>query len=1090
METVNGDDLDYGKDGVIRSSSMKKVVDKRPDIRPLRADEEVNLELDPFELFHHDLQSVKGVFSLADMDINWIELTTICHQIFSRNCEVLGHKHMKQILDGIWDVELVGDSGATVANRLNTLYNMGCLSHVSAFEAVNESHLPNFLKIPVKYLKHWATFKPEILSKLVHEQGVFGDLPRPSDVSTRTLRNILNHDDFKDPNKLLWTILDSSVMSFVATRTSRLGEVYTDFLVHLGERLDDPLRLSVIAVRMEVFVKTLLTENEFYDTKDIVTMLTKMNNCRKSMFQTVLNALQTGLPKDHENWSIVKSILSSWSPEMNEIIKQLEANMKPEIVTAAAGFLVCEDDSESISGGVKLCNRATTTLKFDDFYQLVNETQGLPEDLGQSWLAEFLLLFPASVEELTKHGVLLNTLFERAVNDLSAFLEPYEDEVVRQFNPPTVALKLCSVMLQAGLPAAEDSVSSIHDAIKGRDKLRLTILKFMRGKPDFIPVGFALVRNALDLETIAVITHTSEPRTLEITPPSDTDGFDLNEIIDIVQSKLDIFTNSRTALSYKDAIDQGGPTRILVAQMLDIVNVKLTVPLCPQNQVTKKFSWLAGGWKSGLFTGAGFGKALQSKMKLPYAIDGGFFEVLKDESIAEKYYREASGWETEELLNGKLMQDKKENFAYVVDYLTLLRPECVSLKTIQQDSNMYKGEEDIYKDQRFSWEGVTAEDVLDKYFNPLQDRLIEEFKEFVRGFKEGMSGTFRIEGLKYLPDISYMEAAFNTCSFDHDSVVDAIRTERPCNIQIDSFFSGHKINLLDGIRCFIRALNEKELAKILAITLGAASTKIWPGSIVAHIVESTKWSTGFTWKGEANPIIPSKIFTTKPRAEPYAKGVKDIRPIGSLMTFGDMNSDEGNTHENGDSAEMTEITKKLQETHIEVSPNSGVEVSVEMETEAKVEVEVEDEDVEEVKKRQAYLEGKEKMPKTSPIEDEIPRQPERSPNCFVEEGAEFRNLVLRVVEKQREFLGLGSDAIFVTDNLPEGKFYVCTASTCNKSFSVPISKDSFTQLRSLAILLNLPVSQVYDSQAEMTVQEIRAVPDTTHHSSESDGEGF
>ncbi|PJF17730.1 hypothetical protein PSACC_02458 [Paramicrosporidium saccamoebae] len=993
-----------------------------PPIKALGADDEVMLKLSCVTLFRqHDIPSIGGVMSLAKLSDqeNWDELTGLaeCSAAFSEKGEVLSGVHVRELLTPIWGWDTQGTTAETPGSRLMTLYKLGALSHVKAWDAVTiEDSLEPFEGICLKTLNHWATFKPEVLSEYIAMQGAYSELPRPTEASRRTLRRLLDHKLFRSAKNLNWNIFDSNVMAYLASKSSDLGGKLVECLLHVisGMTEEDSVFLAVLALRTEMFLKLLLTEHDTYESATLGKIVQTLYECRVKIYQTT-------------NLGLVHSLLAHWSPEMTEILTQVQTTLDASLVTSVTSCLLCESTFP------------LPAPSFDDFYDLVEATDNLPGNFDKnSWYVDFLLLHPSSPADLEKYHHLLNSVFVNSMKDLSQYVNSRKNEYSTSLTPPTMALKLCSTMMRSNVQGVIDCICPIEDLFRGKKHLRRSVLHAMKGKPDVAPICYALVKNENDLRAVAIVTHNTKNKpTWKIEKYDMVHGHNLEETVAFLTNHPDEFANSQLMLKVPQAIDQDGPSRALIDQFLKRIEKELICPLSEVNGIVKRFSWLMGG-EAGLIAGMFTGKAIQKNLRATFALDLPFYTLLPyadDEEAVMEYYDKTYKDRVKEFINTKLMQGYERKDFYTDDmYLPTVKG--ITFTTLGKPSNLL----DLGDCEAADLSGCTFDNIT-KFFEEYHEMIRRGFLEFFRNYAFYLNKTFRVAGIRFMRRPSVLLDTFNAPLLTAKDVIDAIKFSNVENPLVDSFYPGHKILLHDCIRTFIESLTTTQLAKMLTVWTGSSSTVLTPDCLIINVTRNPHKSARlnlFHWEDlelNQDQTVRASSNSMQEEVEPTSHGVASL---------GDW--------EGVPAVEQSDFDMESQEMK-EAAP----EIVDSMTTE-------------------------EQQPPQKSDTKAVTEELNDSPDYVIRAGVEFCTLVSRVAALQHAILELGPEEVFDPHLLVHDDYDTYPSSTCASLLYV-VPQHSYNVVRAMVIFTNSHSASLMD--VETTQQPEPAQNDQPNNASNS-----
>jgi hypothetical protein len=367
---------------------------------------------------------------------------------------------------------------------------------------------------------------------------------------------------------------------------------------------------------------------------------------------------------------------------------------------------------------------------------------------------------------------------------------------------------------------------------------RLNILRFISAYKDLHPVAFAMVSDADDLRIVAPVTFPdSFPKSRIVAHGCEKGFYELKETVKMLLEEPQIVAKSNFSIKTERRQGTGGLIDHLFAELLDLIHKSVMVPLSLDNGSLEKPVWGIEG-DAGLIMGLVCGKAAQMGIQLPFPVDPEFFELLANpepRKIAEYYFKIYRS-EIENFKSLRLLQNPKWRDIFELEVLACTSPNHLQFANLFQSSDIEPIGESVVVDFVTMSKPPTVDTIVEDYFGPLNEKILEQFTLFVQNFRRNFALTFRVDGLRYLQNMAFVSDMFDPKPPKPEDVLNAIRYwDEDCDENfksrmVDSLVPGHTISSADVFKSFVMALTPNQLAKLVAV---------WTGSSLLHLTEKT-----------------------------------------------------------------------------------------------------------------------------------------------------------------------------------------------------------------------------------------------------------
>lgn len=538
------------------------------------------------------MEQVRGLFGLMKITgRNFDELTggSICTQHFVPYCQVVVSEHIRDIMSQ--------DNAKTLMAKL---IEIGCAPNIWGWNGVEMKDLDALRDLPMRSIRHWVNFPPDVLKALLLEQHINGDMPTPMLNSKFFVANLLKHEGFRSSQDLAWSVVDTNVIKIAARHEFGLASDMADYLLRLLDTRRTTLEQLVVLMRMEYFMNALLTATSEYDVRTKREILTKLNTARQDLFaktkvpevrsllahpapasvsnfQTFIHSLSednkiqfhggssdesTGDSlDDFQSVDIIPFVVcpyrsfldetrfvmdpslplsedfvsrrdyffrelsssdSSSDKEQTSHLKNQQGSDSSD--TSSSDHSEDQSNNKDESSRIKIIRKHHASedsksistiprLALDDLIRLTTVKVKLSElenhkaykDAQESWLAEFVLLYPV---ELGNHQRIVQRALKKSVEALRAYLATEASNETNSHNPPRTIFSWCSMLLISGLDeqfGCVEKVSSIFDEYS--PALRSNILQSLVADYNLLPAIFALCKTPDDLRTLSIIPY-------------------------------------------------------------------------------------------------------------------------------------------------------------------------------------------------------------------------------------------------------------------------------------------------------------------------------------------------------------------------------------------------------------------------------------------------------------------------------------------------------------------------------------------------------------------------------------------------------
>lgn len=315
-------------------------------------------------------------------------------------------------------------------------------------------------------------------------------------------------------------------------------------------------------------------------------------------------------------------------------------------------------------------------------------------------------------------------------------------------------------------------------------------------------------------------------------------GFDRSGIIAFLESNAKVFADPRARIVSKGLDDHGGPMRLLVSQVLSDILRDLVV--YDAQLEGHKFVW-GISQEMGMIVGLFLGKAVQTGVRLPFALHLPFYNLLihNTDRAIERYYYATYGRDLADFASKvKIMRGLDDlPSALLLEVLPRLEHLCFTRLSVEADGDKAKADfaskTNIYgcrEGEGFaSMAEVSGDQFLEEYGDGLEQMVLTQFKGFVRGLVNGMGHTIPVvKEFATMPiDFLYPFAKFLPELLNVKSVTAEYLVER---IIISGYSGGtvlfqeeEGIPISRVLHAFITSLNEGELAHLVGIWSGAST---------------------------------------------------------------------------------------------------------------------------------------------------------------------------------------------------------------------------------------------------------------------------
>ncbi|PJF16991.1 hypothetical protein PSACC_03196 [Paramicrosporidium saccamoebae] len=360
-----------------------------------------------------------------------------------------------------------------------------------------------------------------------------------------------------------------------------------------------------------------------------------------------------------------------------------------------------------------------------------------------------------------------------------------------------------------------------------------------------------------------VMMRTSFPWNQEFVLPHDGKRYDMAKSLKAIRKSSKTLANPHSKVRHRDTVGEG-PLRAWLGELLGTMKDNMIANLSDVDGSIQKFKFPIRG-DDGPTAGFLTGKAMQQGLRLPFALDPKFYELIfnEKEDEIETYFKTTYADELsvfrDQNLYQRVMGDSFELTPEEVEQIgqaQLKTPEAMEearnkawfnrnkedacwapLDKLtfngfesQTNYNLYEipreglGLEEWFTKCEAVYSGFEYETMKD-FFEEFSAKCLQEFKTFVKGFRSGLE-TFLIkeipllENKQIVPDL--LVSVINGFPMTAELLLSKIRMG--AGADIDSWYGTVKPEVF--FKTFLECLTPRQLSKLVAVWTGAASTEL------------------------------------------------------------------------------------------------------------------------------------------------------------------------------------------------------------------------------------------------------------------------
>lgn len=802
-----------------------------------------------------------------------------CRPYFQKGCSALTGKHLEEILEE-WKDEETGLPIGNPRERFKQFLQAYCAKSFVYWDALKVEHYDLISDIDLIDIENWPNFDPDLLAYFETRLG-YTLLPTPTLESEAGLARIMGHHAFRDGHRSLWLIFDNDMIKFVNNEDPKLLYGMTECLAAVGlawqsestpltQGAADPqdkIRYLVWSLRTQVLINAILSSKK--DSQLITNLVSKILEARKSarpLISSVYRSFGACMAI-----SVFKN-LRNYNEANSQSLGSLE-----QLVEFMEGGGAGQTNTEIDCNSITLARLYEESEMVAAAFEQSSEDKENIKQLQSQLLLDYISMYNVQSEHfraiVAKDIKTAESLASNLLEELGCYVEEKRYEKNRDF--PVNPFKICAEITQAN--REDDYCRKEFDAIFGTDqKARNAVLSWLQREQNF-KCGHAIVKDSKDLKILHLRRlqtasvnptinfqrahnpiprqSTSESSVLQAAPESpivlpreESDvEFKLRVTREVfsVPEKIDLFIRSNMVMTIDSGIDQGGPLRGYLYEMLSLLAEPERKLTCEHRQYRKFCLFLSRDL--GKFAGILAAKSIQQGVTLPFALDPRFYDLIIDvdsvntagdgkqviDELMQKYFNMAYQEELVEMKKLIGISHGQEAYMHIKDCLQVPRTEQLTFTSFDRITNY---PEPANQEQMYS-EGHPPPDNGQDLYDAFYKAALAEFFELVVSFGHHFDKMFMVNGLNYLENRKTFYSVLNKESLLAEQFsklvlqfITNINFEQHSQERVESAFQDLTITAKDCFASFILALEVEDFYAFFE-TFTGSRTAISPENV-------------------------------------------------------------------------------------------------------------------------------------------------------------------------------------------------------------------------------------------------------------------